>query len=232
MSGRKKKSPGYDADRIFKEFKDAVVSAYRDGNQEKPVSLRFLADEFDTTILKIRKVLITAGEYRTDISDTVNILKDQGLSVTEIMQETNLSRASVHSYLPYTKGIYQAPEISANAERLRVYWRRKACVNQLREAMDAREVPEDILWETVEVFAGYPFSTVKGKRFSYSVKGYEIFVDRKKKSITKATVMLFAERVREIQHSGEKITGPKKVGTFGASYLFLIFLRFGLIEIV
>jgi hypothetical protein len=29
---------------------------------------------------------------------------------------------------------------------------------------------------------------------------------------------------------GEKATGPKKLGTFGASYLYPIFMRIGVIE--
>ena len=37
------------------------------------------------------------------------------------MKHTGLSRASIHSYLPYTKGIYNAAELSLNAERCRTY---------------------------------------------------------------------------------------------------------------
>ena len=83
---------------------------------------------------------------------------------------------------------------------------------------------EDTLWNAVTLFAGYPFFTAKGLKFSYTVKGNELFVNRKEKSITRATVELAYQRAR-----GEKITGPKQIGTFGASYLYPIFVRFGII---
>ena len=56
-----------------------------------------------------------------------------------------------------------------------------------------------------------------------------MFVDRKEKSITQATVGLAAQRVLEKQEQGIVITGPKKIGTFGASYLYTIFREIGLI---
>lgn len=99
----------------------------------------------------------------------------------------------------------------------------------IRNTPSNQSIPEEILWEALRAFEGYPFYTVKGIQFSYSMKGYEMFVDRKDKSITRATVLLFVERAREIQSSGQKITGPKQIGTFGASYLLPVFKRLGLI---
>lgn len=55
-------------------------------------------------------------------------------------------------------------------------------------------------------------------------------MNRKKKTITKATVLVFVNRVLQMNNVGEQITGSKKIGTFGASYLFAIFKRFGLIN--
>ena len=49
------------------------------------------------------------------------------------MKLTGLSRASVHSYLPYTKGLYNAAEISLNAERCRTYKIRQEQVRLLKE---------------------------------------------------------------------------------------------------
>ena len=76
-----------------------------------------------------------------------------------------------------------------------------------------------------------PFYTVKSIQFTYSIRGYEMFVDRKEKSITQATVLLSAQRVLEKQNQGIAITGPKKIGTFGASYLYPIFRQIGLISV-
>ena len=51
-----------------------------------------------------------------------------------------------------------------------------------------------------------------------------MFIDRKEKSITKSSVLLaFQNLVKQ----GGIISGPKKLGTFGASYLYPIFMGLG-----
>lgn len=101
----------------------------------------------------------------------------------------------------------------------------KACENLLKQPC------EENLWEALLVFAGYPFKTSKGLEFSYSVKGNEIFVDRKKKSLTRATVDMAFQKVLELGEGNlpAVVTGPKKLGTFGASYLYPLFIRMGII---
>ena len=82
----------------------------------------------------------------------------------------------------------------------------------------------DLLWDAITVFADHPFKTYqKGLKFKYQVKGNEIFVDRKKKSITRSTVVLAYQNMRQL----EEIRRAKDLGTFGASYLYPIFLRLG-----
>lgn len=54
-----------------------------------------------------------------------------------------------------------------------------------------------------------------------------MFIDRKEKSITKATVMLAFANTQKLQQQEGCVSGPKKIGTFGASYLYPIFLRLG-----
>ncbi len=76
-------------------------------------------------------------------------------------------------------------------------------------------------------FAGDTFYTAKGLEFRYTVKGREIFVDRKKKTITKSTVELALIKTLKM---GGNVTGPKKLGVFGASYLYPIFIKLGIIK--
>ncbi|MBR3509210.1 MAG: hypothetical protein IKO03_10660 [Lachnospiraceae bacterium] len=83
------------------------------------------------------------------------------------------------------------------------------------------------MWNLIEAHQGCVFQTAKGLEFRYKVKGGEIFVDRKKDSITKATVWKALENVME--RNGE-VKGPKKIGVFGASYLWGMFVRFGVIS--
>lgn len=216
----------------MKEMIDEVTDYYlADAGFEKDHSIRDVARKFGITSLKVWKMLITAGLYETDVSHEVQALYEQGRSIEEIQKLMKIGKASVYSYLPYSNTIYNAKEKSSNAERHRVFRYRKACVEKLKKFFDVgRDIPEEVLWEVLEAFAGYSFYTVRGMKFSYAVKGYEMFVDRKEKSITKATVLLFAERARELQAAGQKITGPKQIGTFGATYLLPVFIRLGLIE--
>lgn len=92
------------------------------------------------------------------------------------------------------------------------------------------------MWETVVIFAGYPFKTAKGLKFSYTVKTGrsgdlvgELLFDHKAKSITRATINLAFERAKEVQKKEGFVSGPKKLGVFGASYIYPVFVRLGII---
>ena len=53
-----------------------------------------------------------------------------------------------------------------------------------------------------------------------------MFVDRKEKSITQAMVFIAFHRALEL---GQRATGPKTLGTFGASYLYPVFQSLGIV---
>lgn len=103
--------------------------------------------------------------------------------------------------------------------------------DRLKAATDSgnRERAEEILWETLESFAGYPFKTAKGLAFTYFVKGNELFFTRKEKSVTRASVRMAFEAAVRLQSAGVEITGPKMLGCFGASYLYPVFIQIGVI---
>lgn len=92
-------------------------------------------------------------------------------------------------------------------------------------AMPSQE-REETLWRLLCDMQGREFSTAKGLRFTYTIRGGELFVDRKSKSITQATVFMAFRRALAL---GAEATGPKKLGTFGASYLYPVFLCLGII---
>lgn len=227
--GRPKKKPGYDSEKIMEQFTNCIVEAYMSGAGGGSVnSLRQISEQFGITLMKTRKILITVGVYHTEISEQVISLWENGKNISEIMQETGLSRSSVHSYLPYTKMIYNADELSLYAERCRLYRKRKQKIEKLHCCMDkSLELLENHLWETLKLFSGYSFTTVKGLRFHYTVNGNEILIDRKKKSITRSSVNI---ALKETMKMKGNVNGPKKLKVFGASYLYAIFCRFGLIK--
>ncbi len=53
-----------------------------------------------------------------------------------------------------------------------------------------------------------------------------MFVNRRDKSITRATIELAFRRVQELDGH---VPGPKKLNVFGASYIYPIFLKLGVI---
>lgn len=112
---RPKKKPAYDSDQMAQQIMEAVTDAYLNPPQGMEddaghMQLNQLAEEFSMTPLKVRKLLITTGAYQTAISKAVNALFREGKSVAEIQELTNLSRASVQSYLPYSKTVYKMAE--------------------------------------------------------------------------------------------------------------------------
>lgn len=188
--GRKKRNPGYDADRIFKEYVDTVTEFYQTQTAlGENQSLHSVADEFNTTILKVRKVLITSGVFQSDTSEKVRQLFSDGKTIPEIQAEMQLSRASVYSYLPYMKTIYNAKEFSAIAQRLRTYRERKRVVLTFQNAIKDSLLTEHIIWDVISAFANYPFYTSREMKFFYMVHGGEIQVNQKKKTITKASII-------------------------------------------
>ena len=99
MAGRPRKKPEYNPELQFNNFLQELRDAYEEAD-----SLRSLADELNISLLKLRKLLITADVFTSDICTEINDLHQSGKKIPEIMKLTGLSRASVHSYLPYTKG--------------------------------------------------------------------------------------------------------------------------------
>lgn len=84
----------------------------------------------------------------------------------------------------------------------------------------------DEVWEIMRQHQEEEFLTVKGLPFTYTIRGGEIFISRRSKSITRSTFDAAYEKVRE---TPELITGPKKLGVFGAPYLWAIFRKLELI---
>lgn len=232
---RSKKKPNYNPDHVMQEFMAAVADAfgsYDDREDTTFPGLNAVATEFGITALKARKLLITAGVYSTALSRQVAELHASGVEISRIMKITGLSRASVHSYLPYSKIPYNLDELSANAERIRLYRERKKKCEEFRLSLptlagQSKQEQEVALWKLLLYLQGCVFPTAKGLKFTYKIKGGEMFVNRKSKSITQATVFMAFRKAMEL---GGAVSGPKKLGTFGASYLYPIFVRLGVIR--
>lgn len=90
---------------------------------------------------------------------------------------------------------------------------------------------EEHLWQALIACQGQAFRTARGLAYTYAVRGNELFFSRKGKSITRATVNMAYHTAQRLQAQGLPVNGPKKLGTFGASYLYPVFIALGFIRL-
>lgn len=99
---------------------------------------------------------------------------------------------------------------------------------ETEKTLGTEKVPatENEFWEWLVSHQGETFFTVKRLAFTYRIRGGEMFVDRRSKSITRSTVCgAFARMLADEHH---KICGPKALNCFGAPYLWAVFIHLGL----
>ncbi|MCM1187436.1 MAG: hypothetical protein NC251_11290 [Lachnoclostridium sp.] len=94
-------------------------------------------------------------------------------------------------------------------------------------------IAEGDLWGTIVAHQGKTFVTKKGLPFTYSIKGGELFTDRRERSITKSTFDKAYEKLKQDctgDNPPHKIAGPKSLNMYGAPYIWAVFMGIGLIE--
>ena len=121
-------------------------------------SLRTVAEELNTTILRTRKLLITAEYYSTETSRLVQTLTNEGVGMEEIMEMTHLKHASINSYLPYKNLAFNLDQTTVNADRHRLFRRRVKAVEELKTHAGLPDEME-YLWKAIIIFENYPFKT-------------------------------------------------------------------------
>ena len=206
--------PEYDAGKNLKEQLDAAVAFY-----DSEMSLQAIGDELGLNPIKVRKLLITAGVYESEVTQKVQDtfeeyrkIQDYKTSILSPANALKLSKASVTSYLPYQKGVYfpstaSKEKISVGAERQRRY----------RAMKRWRADPtEENFWGVVLTYARVKFKTYSGLPFSYEIKKgrngeytKELWIDRreKSKSLAWSSIILALENIK-----GEVVERPKALG--------------------
>lgn len=89
------------------------------------------------------------------------------------------------------------------------------------------------LWDVIQENQGKSFLTKKGLPFTYSIKGGELFTDRRERSITRSTFEKAYEKLQNDQvgeNALRKIVGPKTLNVYGAPYVWAVFMGIGIIE--
>ena len=90
-----------------------------------------------------------------------------------------------------------------------------------------QQLTPEAVWTLLETHQGEEFFTSKGLPFTYSIKGGEIFISRRSKTITRST---FLAACRKVCETPQTVTGPKALGVFGAPYLWALFLALGVVQ--
>ncbi len=88
-------------------------------------------------------------------------------------------------------------------------------------------ISKEELWGMITAYQGKTIYTAKGLPLTYRVKGGELFADRKKKSITRATFEQAYQKI--IEDTEHKIIGPKSLNCFGAPYVWAVFKALGVV---
>ena len=79
------------------------------------------------------------------------------------------------------------------------------------------------LWRRMEERQHKTFYTAKGLPFTYEIRGAEIVIDRRSKTITKATV---SRALEKIQENPAAVMGAKALNVFGAPYILAVLRAF------
>ena len=172
------------------------------------MSLQAIGDALALNPIKVRKLLITAGVYESEVAEKVKNTfeeyrktQDYKTAILSTSSTLQLSKASVTSYLPYQKGVYfpstEKEKISVGAERQRRYRVMK------RWRVDPTE---ENFWGVVLSYAGVKFKTYSGLPFIYEVrKGRsgeytkELWIDRRErsKSLAWSSIVLALGNIKE-----------------------------------
>lgn len=248
MSRKKITDPDGAMEELIKKAVDFAQAPFKPERDTSLPSLRSVAAELGTTVIRARKLLITADYFTSPTATAVQKMVAEGKSVDEICTALHLKPSAVYGYLPYEVRPYNLPETTANADRHKRYRATKKLQSHLHENGGVFDSHTSLLlWRCVVIFQNYPFTTSgrNGKgavEFTYTVSksgrggrhyegesvdgwGNEIWVSvggvKKEKSISRSSVDLAFQKYLE-----NDITGPKQLGVFGASYLLPLFQRF------
>ena len=101
-------------DRLFEMVKKIYAKTH---------SVNKTASACSISRVKVRKILISLGLYKNELSSQITKLLNEGYSKDFICKKMNISNSCFNEHIPYKKGLYQREERSKQAlrsERFRI----------------------------------------------------------------------------------------------------------------
>lgn len=147
---------------FIKDISDQYSTLMAETQSDTNAVLRKLSLDNKLSVAKIRKILITSGEYRSKESIEVFKLYSEGKSVEEISRITGMKKSTVNNYLPYTKGVYKKDdEPTLSNVRVRKH-REKKIMEDPRDA-GRMKMPEHgiFFYSAGDLSVGYYIDSVK-----------------------------------------------------------------------
>lgn len=92
---------------------------------------------------------------------------------------------------------------------------------------------KECLWDCIVKHQGETFYTKKGLPFTYTIRGGELFTDRRERSITRSTFEKAYEKLEQDRVGRDspcRIVGPKTMNVYGAPYVWAVFTGLGIIR--
>ena len=177
--GRPKKKPEYNKEENVNELLSQAVTLFgvpfddREARPPDAPTIAFVAEKMNTSRMRVRKLLITAGVFSTALSRQIWDMHQDGATLLEICEKTGLAKSAVKSYLPYLKGIYKLKDPTLNAEQCQLWqWRKHSC-ERLKANLENDEWSE-YLWDAVCAFSKYNFRHIDQERCRYEVDGEKL----------------------------------------------------------
>ena len=152
MSKKKITDPKGSMEELIVRAVEAAKAPFTPDRKAELPSLRSVAEELGTTVIRTRKLLITAGYFTSPTATTVQRMKGEGKTIEEIGATLRLKPAAVYGYLPYENLAYNLPETTSNADRHKRY----RATKKLRAAVETENAEKisAALWRCVIIFEG------------------------------------------------------------------------------
>lgn len=127
------------------KFMLKIKSAFEKSQEGEVGSIRSVAKDFNLSRTKVRKILVTLGVIKSELTEKALALKKYGMGIEEIADELGCSMATVSTYLPYDTVIYNGEEKSPGAIRHEKYRERNkyAADKQVQRNKNLREEWEE-----------------------------------------------------------------------------------------